>query len=380
VGGFGLSTTNNGLISAQTAGINLTFLGNVTNNGTIEARNGGTARLSANPPASFTSLNNHTLTGGTWAAYAGSTINLGGVTSTVTTNAANVILSGAGSTFIAMDALENNAGSFTISGGRNFTTAGVFANSGVVAVGAGSTFTASSVATWSGGSIGGAGNVLFNQSLDVTADVAKPGAGMLRVGWGLTLVTGKRLDLTEGKMILAQANAGTADATGKYNGVQGLVQSAHHFGAWDGPGITTSMPDAPTGLTTIAIATANQTGFAGGTFGGVSVASSDVLAMYTYAGDANLDGTIDGGDYGIIDNFAQVPGADGYANGDFNYDGVIDGGDYGIIDNNIQAQGAPFPTSASGLAAVTAVPEPSTAFIVLIGSGWLVRLRRCRRL
>jgi hypothetical protein len=63
--------------------------------------------------------------------------------------------------------------------------------------------------------------------------------------------------------------------------------------------------------------------------------------MYTYAGDANLDGTIDGGDYGIIDNFVQVPNADGYANGDFNYDGVIDGGDYGIIDNNVQAQGAP---------------------------------------
>jgi hypothetical protein len=61
---------------------------------------------------------------------------------------------------------------------------------------------------------------------------------------------------------------------------------------------------------------------------------------YTYAGDANFDGVIDGGDYGILDNFAQVPGASGYFNGDFNYDGVIDGGDYGVIDNNAQAQGA----------------------------------------
>jgi hypothetical protein len=49
---------------------------------------------------------------------------------------------------------------------------------------------------------------------------------------------------------------------------------------------------------------------------------------------------IDGGDYGVIDNFVQVPNAFGYFKGDFNYDGVIDGGDYGIIDNNIQAQGA----------------------------------------
>jgi hypothetical protein len=71
------------------------------------------------------------------------------------------------------------------------------------------------------------------------------------------------------------------------------------------------------------------------------VDATAVIIKYTYAGDANLDGVIDGGDYGIIDNFVQMPDAFGYANGDFNYDGVIDGGDYGIIDNNIQAQGAP---------------------------------------
>ena len=105
--------------------------------------------------------------------------------------------------------------------------------------------------------------------------------------------------------------------------------------------------------------------------------------MYTYAGDANLDGTIDGGDYGIIDNFAQIPGADSYFNGDFNYDGVIDGGDYGIIDNNNQAQGAPFPTSgsavAAGLSGVTAVPEPASLSVIAIGATALLGPRRRRR-
>src|SRR6187402_2822991 len=137
------------------------------------------------------------------------------------------------------------------------------------------------------------------------------------------------------------------------------------------------MPDAANGLTTLAVATAEQFGI--DTFGGVSVGGDDVLVMYTYAGDANLDGLIDGGDYGVIDNFAQVPGASGYANGDFNFDGVIDGGDYGIIDNNIQAQGAPLGGAAAAMAAdvpsaVTAVPEPTVACaIAFIGATLTMR-------
>jgi hypothetical protein len=99
--------------------------------------------------------------------------------------------------------------------------------------------------------------------------------------------------------------------------------------------------------------------------------------MYTYAGDGNLDGVIDGGDYGIIDNNVQIPGAFGYANGDFNYDGVIDGGDYGVIDNNIQSQGPPFPISAPvGLSAVTAVPEPAACGFAV---AMMCLLRRHRR-
>jgi hypothetical protein len=65
-----------------------------------------------------------------------------------------------------------------------------------------------------------------------------------------------------------------------------------------------------------------------------------VLLKYTYTGDVNFDGTIDGADYGVIDNWVQFPGTNGYVN-DFNYDGVIDGADYGLIDNAFQLQGPP---------------------------------------
>jgi len=164
------------------------------------------------------------------------------------------------------------------------------------------------------------------------------------------------------------------------------VQRASNFGAWDQPGLTTSKGDAVAGLTTIGVATGEQVRGLGPTdtdpFAGQTISGASTIAMYTYAGDANLDGTIDGGDYGIIDNFAQIPGADGYANGDFNYDGVIDGGDYGIIDNNNQAQGAPFPTSGSSggeLAGVTAVPEPSALGLVIVGGAAVGGGRRRRR-
>jgi hypothetical protein len=104
--------------------------------------------------------------------------------------------------------------------------------------------------------------------------------------------------------------------------------------------------------------------------------------MYTYAGDVNFDGLVDASDYGIIDNYFQFPGTDGYANGDFNYDGVIDAGDYGIIDNTFQLQGAPIPTSGAAIdrVSVTAVPEPSACGVaILVAAAVASRGRRRRR-
>ena len=148
------------------------------------------------------------------------------------------------------------------------------------------------------------------------------------------------------------------------------------------------MLDATAGLTTIGVATGAAIRGLGptgtDTFAGQTITGASTIAMYTYAGDANLDGTIDGGDYGIIDNFVQVPGASSYFNGDFNYDGVIDGGDYGIIDNNIQAQGAPFPLSgaingaSARLSSMTAVPEPA-AGILTAGLATFVLFARRQR-
>jgi hypothetical protein len=111
--------------------------------------------------------------------------------------------------------------------------------------------------------------------------------------------------------------------------------------------------------------------------------------MYTYAGDMNFDGLVDAADYGVIDNWVQFPGTDGYANGDLNYDGVIDAADYGIIDNTIQLQGDPFPgvvlgfsgasASSESLSGVTAVPEPASLSVIALAGATLLGRRRRRR-
>jgi hypothetical protein len=209
------------------------------------------------------------------------------------------------------------------------------------------------------------------------------------------LTIGGWLDLGDNKLI-TDTPVGTATA-GVYSGVQGMIQTAYNFGAWDGNGLTTSMTNAGqnagilSGTETIAVATAEQILFIGATdtgiFAGQTVNGATTIAMYTYAGDLNFDGLVDGADYGVIDNSVQFPGTDGYVNGDFNYDGVIDGADYGVIDNTFQLQGVPFPgvvfgsapASSGDVSAVTAVPEPAAGGIALVAAAAAGMLRGRRR-
>ena len=225
---------------------------------------------------------------------------------------------------------------------------------------------------------------------DAVANVLPQGARVI-VADTIALNGNAKIDLSDNNLVVHSMPAGTATA-GVYNGVQGLVQRAYNFGAWDQAGLTTSQPNAGqnagplSGTTTIGVATAEQVLFFGpsetGVFAGQTVTGSSVIAMYTYAGDVNLDGVVDGADYGTLDNWIQFPGTSGYANGDVNYDGAIDGADYGVLDNTIQLQGPPLADASGAIAslgAVSAVPEPAACGFAVLAAATLLRRRRHRR-
>ncbi|MEA2707532.1 MAG: hypothetical protein QOF78_133 [Phycisphaerales bacterium] len=180
------------------------------------------------------------------------------------------------------------------------------------------------------------------------ATLAAGGARVLKTT-GLAIAAGARLDLTDNDLVIDYTGAtsplGASDGS-QYSGVSGLIARGSNAGTWDGAGgIGTSMPAAGVDfLTTLGVGEAAQVLdlSAGQTalWEGTTVDATSVIVKYTWGGDANLDGIVNGDDYSSIDFHIAAAGAGGYHNGDFNYDGIISGDDYSSIDFMIGAQGA----------------------------------------
>jgi autotransporter-associated beta strand protein len=192
--------------------------------------------------------------------------------------------------------------------------------------------------------------------------------------------------------------------------ITAMVKQGYANGAWTGNGITSSAAAADSAhLTAVGVIDNDNPlhpgtplyGTNGGissTFDGATPNDGDILVTYTYYGDCNLDGAVDGSDYAIVDstylseNFSNgVPHnpVGGWYFGDFNYDGVVDGSDYTLLDNAFNQQGSSLGVNpaallasataeiAGGTGGGTAVPEPATlSMFGVAAAGLLARRRR----
>jgi len=218
--------------------------GALSNTGTIEA-DSGTLSLA---PATFSQLSGTTLSGGTWSALDGATLNFPAA-ATITSNASILSLGGAGAAITGLAGLSSNSGSFTLTSGAGFTTAGNLGNSGTLTVGAGSkfsvagTFTQTSAGTLDLQIGGSPASGLYGQI--VAGDAAALGGTM-----NLALVNG--YGPTSGQtypvMSFASATGSFATVTGLPSGMI-ATQTATHLNLTIAPNQADLLPTSVTAPT-----------------------------------------------------------------------------------------------------------------------------------
>ncbi len=226
-------------------------------------------------------------------------------------------------------------------------------------------------------------NLLFGGQVSVAAPSATGNRTVLMIGAlnfaGATPFWGGLVDLSANDMVVHN---------GSLSNIISQIADGYNGGRWNGSAGITSSVAAGTNNTALGVelnAAANGNALLS-SFDGQAVVNTDVLVKYTYFGDANLDGVVNGSDYTLIDNGFNNQ-LIGWRNGDFNYDGVVNGDDYTLIDNAFNTQGAslaaePVEMVASDTAqladaAGSSVPEPSAMSVAAIAvMRFLARRRR----
>lgn len=226
----------------------------------------------------------------------------------------------------------------------------------------------------------------LNQSLDLytlavantrTATLTAAGNHVLTINAlnsspvGLNLNATGTLDLKNNSLIY------TGTAAHSVASVVTAIATAYAGGAWTGTGLTSTTArdrsDHATGL-------------------GYLINGSSITVKYTWAGDLNLDGKMDGDDYALIDRQVAIFGlgaAGNWSQGDVDYNGTVGTDDYMIMDTAFaHASGGTLSPeflaereaefgSAYVSQLIAAVPEPTSLGLVAIAAATLASRRRC---
>jgi hypothetical protein len=241
-------------------------------------------------------------------------------------NGSNTFFNG-GTASSDQDTLTVNAGTFQLAGDPQTGSANLTVNDNA------------SVVFPVGSGINARHLAALNIGAGATATVNTPSAHTDRavmVLGGLSINATGKLDLGGNDMlvkggvlatIISELKTGFAAHTGYWNGSAGIVSSA---------AATNTKFQTTLGV----IQNTNGSMPLYPMFDGQNSTTADVLVKYTYYGDADLNGVVNGADYAKVDaGFHSHTGT--WLNGDFDYDGVIDGSDYTLIDNMFNFQGSP---------------------------------------
>jgi autotransporter-associated beta strand protein len=290
---------------------------------------------------------------------------------TAPSNSLNVSLNTTVSPYLVT--VNSNTNNYSISG------LGAISGSAALIKSGSSTLTLSTVNKYSGPTTVSGGTLIVNTTGALPADnslsISSGAKVVLATSTGLatlaslSITTNGVFDIANNHVII---NYGANDP--KTSIIQ-YLQTGANGGLWNGPGIVSSAA---------ASNSAYGVGFGDGADGVVpGLSSGQIELKYTLYGDINLDGTVNGVDFGILAANFNKGVSNGWESGDFYYQGTVNGVDFGLLASN-------FNKGDSGTAAVindfaaqngllADVPEPASSSTAGVTTALILSQRRRRR-